>query len=116
MTNSIEIEIAKSFDRESKRLMKKYKSLKTEITDLINKMQVDPFQGADLGGGVRKIRLPIESKGKGKRGGARVITHTDIVLQLMSGKITMLYIYDKSERSTISDKEIQKLLKEAGIK
>jgi hypothetical protein len=34
----------------------------------------------------------------------------------MSGKITMLYIYDKSERSTISDKEIQKLLKEAGIK
>jgi len=47
MTNSIEIEIAKSFDRESKRLMKKYKSLKTEVTDLIKKMQADPFQGAD---------------------------------------------------------------------
>ena len=68
MKKNIEIEIAKSFDREYKRLIKKYKSLKTEITDLINKMQVDPFQGADLGGGVRKIRLPIESKGKGQKG------------------------------------------------
>lgn len=116
MTGSIDIEIAKSFDRESKRLIKKYRSLKTEIANLLHTMQSDPFQGADLGGGVRKIRLPIESKGKGKSGGARVIAHTDIVLQLMSGKITMLYIYDKSERSTISDKEIQKLLKEAGIK
>lgn len=116
MTNSIEIITIATFDRELKKLAKKYKSLKNDLAELSEKMQADPFQGADLGGGVRKIRLPIESKGKGKRGGARVIAHTDIVLQLMSGKITMLYIYDKSERSTISDKEIQKLLKEAGIK
>ena len=35
--------------------------------------------GTDLGRGVRKIRMAIGSKGKGKSGGARVLTLTVLV-------------------------------------
>ena len=34
-----------------------------------------PYQGTSLGKGVRKVRMAITSKGKGKSGGARVITY-----------------------------------------
>ena len=37
-------------------------------------LEQDPFQGTSLGKGVRKVRMAIASKGKGKSGGARVIT------------------------------------------
>lgn len=113
--SNIRIIIGDSFERESKRLIKRYKSLKGELAELINSLQNDPFQGADLGGGVHKIRLAVASKGKGKRASARVISHVDVVLGLMEGEVTLLSIYDKSEQSTISSKRIRQLLKEAGI-
>lgn len=114
--NEIEINITDNFDKEAKRLIKRYKSLKQELADLIKSLVDSPFQGADLGGGVHKIRLAITSKGKGKSGGARVISHVDVLLDSMSGTVSLLSIYDKSEQSTISDKRIQQLLKAAGLK
>ena len=66
--------------------------------------------GTDLGGGIRKVRMAIVSKGKGKSGGARVITYTaDIIIHSYEGTLLLLSIYDKSEQSTISDKEIKRL-------
>jgi hypothetical protein len=53
-----------------------------------------------------KIRISIKSKGKGKSGGARVITHIQIVDQ----KVYLLTIYDKSEHEDISDREIKYFL------
>lgn len=51
---------------------------------------------------IYKIRLAIKSKGKGKSGGARVITYvlTD------NNEIYLLTIYDKSEFDSIDDKTI----------
>ena len=66
MTNDIQIIVADSFEHEAKKLIKRYRSLKNELAELIENMKVNPFQGVDLGGGVRKIRLAISSKGKGK--------------------------------------------------
>ena len=54
-----------------------------------------------------KIRLAIRSKGKGKRSGARVATNVHIEGET----VTMLSIYDKSEKATITDKELTELLK-----
>lgn len=54
-----------------------------------------------------KIRIAIESKGKGKSGGARIITNF-----VVSNKtVYLLTIYDKSEKENISDKELSDLLK-----
>lgn len=68
----------------------------------------NPFEGVDLGMGVRKVRMSIKSKGKGKSGGARVITYS-LTKYDEDINLTLLTIYDKSERSTISDKEIKEL-------
>ena len=68
-----------------------------------------------LGGGLRKIRMAITSKGKGKSGGARVITFT-VVVAVEESEINLLYIYDKAERSSIRKKEIEELLRLNGLK
>lgn len=56
--------------------------------------------------------MTIASKGKGKSGGARVITYSaNILIQKCEGELILLSVYDKSEQSTISDKEIIRLKK-----
>ena len=57
-----------------KKLAKKYPSLKADLQQLINMLAEEPKTGIDLGQGIHKIRMAISSKGKGKSGGARVIT------------------------------------------
>lgn len=105
------IETLPNFDRQVKRLAKKYKSLKEDLQELTNALRSDPAVGADLGNGVRKVRMAIRAKGKGKSHGARVITHT-AVISVREGVVTLLAIYDKAEQSTITNKEIEQLLRE----
>jgi len=63
------------FDRQAKRLTRKFKSFKTKLSELFDSLEVDPTQGTALGNDCYKIRVAIKSKGKGKSGGARAITH-----------------------------------------
>jgi len=65
--------------------------------------------GKDLGNGVRKIIMAVKSKGKGKSGGMRVITF-NVIIDRTNTEITLLSMYDKSEKESISDKEIKVLL------
>lgn len=98
------------FVRQMKLYAKKYHSLASDYADFLNNIRKDPFQGVDLGGGIRKVRMAVASKGKGKNGGMRVITFSlerigdDIV------NITLLYIYDKKEMENVSDDFIRYLL------
>jgi mRNA-degrading endonuclease RelE of RelBE toxin-antitoxin system len=100
------------FDRQMKRYAKKYRSLASDFADFLKSIRENPFQGTDLGGGIRKVRLAVASKGKGKSGGMRVITFSldqfddDII------DITLLYIYDKKEMENISDDFIRYLLEQ----
>jgi hypothetical protein len=94
------------FDKQIKRLVKKYPSLKTEISQLISELKIEPVKGMFLGNSCYKIRLAITSKGKGKSGGARVITYFAIT----DGAVFLLSIYDKSQQSDIEDKELLRLL------
>lgn len=54
----------------------------------------------ELSPGIRKIRMSITSKGKGKSGGARVITYT-VVAAETEGSVYLMNIYDKSDFSTV---------------
>lgn len=96
------------FKKELKRLGKHYKSLKEDYAGLLNSLQANPFLGTDLGKGLRKIRIAITSKGKGKRGGARVITLTALVAT-DEADVLLLTIYDKSERENISNQELEEI-------
>ena len=108
-----EVKLGDKFKQAFKRLRKKYKSLDNDLEKLITVLEHTPALGADLGHGVRKVRLSISSKGKGKSHGARVITHTAII-SVENGVVTLLAIYDKAEQSTITEKEIKALLQELG--
>lgn len=100
-----------SFDREFKRLANHYSSFKSDYVSLLDELEQNPQLGTDIGGGLRKIRLRITSKGKGKSGGARGITFT-VILSAQEAKLNLLYVYDKAERSSISEKEIIQLLRQ----
>lgn len=67
-----------------------------------------------MGKGVHKVRMAISSKGKGKSGGARVITLI-LALSEKDTEIGLHYIYDKSERNNISDKELIEILKKNDV-
>ena len=99
------------FERQVRRLAKKYKSLKGDLRDFQESIIENPFQGSDLGGGVRKIRMAIGSKGKGKSGGACVLTLTVLVSD--DADVTLLTIYDKEEIDNVSDNYIKWLVSEA---
>ena len=117
------INVLRAFEREAKRLGKRYPSLRDDIKELGAEILENPHLGTDLGGGLRKIRMAITSKGRGKSGGARVITFTvvvsvaeaitfTVVVSVAEAEINLLYIYDKAERSSISKKEIAQLIAE----
>jgi hypothetical protein len=80
--------------------------LKSEFTKLVETLETGPNTGIAMANNCYKIRLAIKSKGKGKSGGARIITH----VQIIEHHVYLLAIYDKSEQPDISDKEIDYLL------
>lgn len=55
--------------------------------------------------------MQIQSKGKGKLGGARVIVY-DILAAINKKRIIFVSIYDKSETASLSDAKIISLIKE----
>jgi len=103
---SFSIKVTGRFKKQLKRLSKKHNSLKNDFQNFLDSLEKNPSQGKSIGNNCFKIRLAITSKGKGKSGGARIITH----IQVMESKIYLLSIYDKSEQSTITEKEIQEIL------
>lgn len=102
------VESTAYFKRQAKRLIKKYPSLKKELGGLIESLEINPQQGDSLGKDCYKIRLAIISKGKGKSGGARVITH----LFVRRKTVYLLSIYDKSEQANIPQSVINALIQQ----
>ena len=99
--------VTPNFNKEAKRLKKKFPSLKNELAELILLLENEPFQGIPLGQNCYKIRIAIVSKGKGKSGGARIISYISIIRE----RVYLLSIYDKSEQQDVSNSELNSLLR-----
>lgn len=95
------------FDRQLKRLARKYQSIKTDLAELGEQLTKTPKMGTHIGQDCYKIRMAISSKGKGKSSGARIITH----VYVDGDTIYLLAIYDKSEQEVITDQELDSLLR-----
>ena len=114
----VTIRITKSFKVAANPLLKKYHSLSKDLLILEKELLETPRLGAPLGHDTYKIRLKISSKGKGKRGGARVISlvktsligYTEIVSD-EEVTVNLITIYDKGDVANISDKELKDLIK-----
>lgn len=100
------------FKKEAKRLVKKYPSLKSELAELNTLLQNHPDSGTPLGNNTYKIRVSVSSKGKGKSGGARVITYT-ITEQK---EVYLLTIYDKSEIDTVDSQTLKNIIRNLNIR
>ena len=109
---NVTLHLHSEFKRQFRRLSKKYRSLIDDLEYFQEELIKNPLQGIDLGRGVRKIRMAIGSKGKGKSGGARVLTLTVLVSE--DADVTLLTIYDKDEIDNVSDEYIRWLVSEAG--
>ena len=104
---SCSVETIPNFDRELKKLAKKYPSLKKEVIELGNLLTDEPAKGAAIGKNCYKIRLSIKSKS----GGAKAITCVITVDE----RVLLLSVYDKSEKANIPDKLLAQLLTDAGL-
>ncbi len=106
--------VTSNFQREAKRLIRKYRSLKSELAALASELAGNPKMGTLIGENVYKIRLAVKSKGKGKSGGMRIITYLEIEVfeEEERTDVYLLSIYDKSEYENISNKILEGLIAE----
>jgi mRNA-degrading endonuclease RelE of RelBE toxin-antitoxin system len=103
---SFEVVPLRPFEKQLKRLVRKYPSLRAEFMELADQLSRTPRLGIGIGNSCFKIRLSIASKGAGRSGGARVITH----VRVSTTRVYLLSIYDKSEKDTLTPTELRDLL------
>lgn len=94
------------FEKELKRLVRKFSSLKNDFAKLIEKITENPESGTFIGNNCYKIRLAIGSKGKGKSGGARIITY----MYIKTETVYLLTIYDKGEKADLKPNELKEMI------
>ena len=97
------LEIIRSdyFTKEFKRLAKRYRSLIDDYEAFLDNLRLNPLQGDEIAPHVRKIRMAITSKGRGKSGG--------------DGKIYLLLIYDKADTPNVKMNVIKEIIEELGL-
>ncbi|MFN0200209.1 MAG: type II toxin-antitoxin system RelE family toxin [Bacteroidia bacterium] len=110
-----EIRVLSSFEREFKKLGKKYKGITKDLANLFEQLAENPFLGDVIPNtnGARKVRMAISAKNKGKSGGARVITYVLEYTEAGDCEIWLLSIYDKSELENVSQEFITQKIAEA---
>ncbi|MCF2446356.1 type II toxin-antitoxin system RelE/ParE family toxin [Dyadobacter sp. CY345] len=103
---NFEVKLSTAFLKDVKPISKKYRSFSADFEALIDYLESNPTLGTPLGRNCYKIRLAIKSKGKGKSGGARIITYVITEKQ----EVVLLTIYDKQNKSDLKANELDKLL------
>jgi len=111
---NVKILVFPAFEKDAKRLMKKYASLKDELKELENELLQNPEKGISIGNHCYKIRLAVKSKGKGKSGGLRIITYIIVRIEAMSNVkiVNLAAIYNKSDYENLPEKDIKRIIKE----
>lgn len=111
---NFEIITSDYFDAEVKKLSKRYKSFKEDLKEFRQDLKNNPLQGVEIAPNIRKIRMTISSKGRGKSGGARVISFNALVSE-NEGTIALLLIYDKADASNIKMNVVAEIIKDLGL-
>lgn len=105
----MEIKATEEFIRCIKPISKRYRSFKQDYKNLLDELEKNPQTGIDLGNGYRKVRMAIRSKGKGKSGGARIIT---LDMLERNGILYLIYAYDKSDHESVEMSVIKAIASE----
>ena len=89
-------------------MVKKFQSLKKELSDLNASLSQTPALGTPLGNDTFKVRLAVKSKGKGKSGGLRIIT----LMIAKNKEVYLLTIFDKSEVASVDDRATKFIIRQ----
>ena len=108
---NLNIKTLNSFDKDVKRLFKKYKQLPSDLKVLKTELLKNPKSGIELGNGCYKIRLVNSSIPTGKSGKFRIIYY----LVDSNNNLYLISMYSKSELENIDEKIILNILKENGL-
>lgn len=106
----IQIELSRTFQRNIRSLVKRYRKIQTDIQPLIEQLQAGELPGDRISGlefEVFKVRVKNSDIQKGKSGGYRVIYYVKTV-----ERIILAAIYSKSDQDEIAAKEIEDILSE----
>ena len=100
--SSTRVDTLAIFQKELKRLTRKYPSVIDTVTELVSKLEQGDRPGNSVGDSVYKVRLPNPSARRGKRSGFRIIYDTPT-----QHHVTLIAIYSKTEHADITDAEIR---------
>ena len=114
MSCNITVSVSDDFAKEAKRLAKKYPSFKQDYKDFLDSIKENPLQGDEITKNIRKIRMAIKSKGKGKSGGARVVTF-NVLTNTEKGQVVFLLLYDKEDASTVKVNVVKQFVQDLGF-
>ncbi len=89
-----------------KKLSKKYSNIYKDVNDFLDSITSKKDLGVELQSNVYKTRIKNSNKNKGKSGGYRLISY----LKIVNNELHLLYIYDKSQISNLTEKEIDDLI------
>lgn len=105
---TVQVEFSAVFEKELKRLHRKYPSVVDEVATLVEQLEQGVLPGDEIpnvGYAVYKVRLPNPSARKGKSGGFRVLYYVR-----RSDFIGLITIYSKSEQTDILPDKIRWLI------
>ena len=101
------IETIPRFEKDVKKLKKRFPKIKSDLLQFINELSSNPELGNHLGENIFKVRIPNSSISTGKSGGFRIITYykNEEILYLVT-------IYSKTEQDTILTEKLRQIVKE----
>lgn len=113
---SYTVKTTETFERNIKRLSKKYRRIKKDLLPMLNRLASAKFTGDSISGCdniLYKTRVASSDQKKGKRGGFRLIysVHDDSE----DNEIILHTIYAKSSKSDISTDELKNIMRELGL-
>jgi mRNA-degrading endonuclease RelE of RelBE toxin-antitoxin system len=106
--SSIQILLTQRFKQDLRKLAKRYRSIRQDLTPLIDRLQQGETPGDRISGNkyqIIKVRLQNSNIQKGKSAGYRVIYYLKT-----ETTITLVTIYSKSNRTDISNKVIEEII------
>lgn len=104
---SFNIETTPRFDKDVKKLRKRFPKVKEDLKQLIAELKDNPTKGTHLGENIYKIRLQNSSISAGKSGGFRVISY-----YFLADTLYLVTMYSKNDQDTILDKELKRIIQE----
>jgi len=99
------IETIPRFDKDVKKLQKRFPKIKEDLSLLIDELSKNPELGIALESGLYKVRLQNSSIPIGKRAGFRVVTY-----YVNGNSLYLVTMYAKSDKDTILTHKLKEII------